>query len=107
MPKNRLHALHDAGVSIWLDFIDRVMLRNGDLQRRIRDDALVGMTSNPTIFEKALAEGAEYDDQIKSAPSNLTAMLFGFEVKPQFAVANEAELAQPPVVDFGARPATQ
>src|SRR5262245_58520538 len=74
MPNNSLHALHDAGVSIWLDFIDRAMLRNGDLQRRIRDDALVGMTSNPTIFEKALAEGTEYDDQIKGAPGDLTAM---------------------------------
>jgi transaldolase len=51
-----------------------VILRNGDLQRRIRDDALVGMTSNPTIFEKALAEGNEYDDQIRSAPGDKTAM---------------------------------
>jgi transaldolase len=50
------------------------MLRNGDLARRIRDDALTGMTSNPTIFEKALAEGTEYDDQIRSAPGDLTAM---------------------------------
>src|SRR5512146_1778918 len=50
------------------------MLRNGDLARRIRDDALTGMTSNPTIFEKALAEGSEYDDQIRSAPGELTAM---------------------------------
>lgn len=74
MPKNSLHVLHDAGVSIWLDFIDRVILRNGDLQRRIRDDALVGMTSNPTIFEKALAEGTEYDDQIRSAPGDRTVM---------------------------------
>jgi transaldolase len=71
---NKLQKLHEAGVSIWLDYIDRVMLRNGELQRRIRDDALVGMTSNPTIFEKALAEGTEYDAQIKQAPGNLTAM---------------------------------
>jgi transaldolase len=74
MPNNSLQTLHDAGVSIWLDFIDRAMLRNGDLQRRIRDDALVGMTSNPTIFEKALAEGTDYDDQIRSAPRDQTAM---------------------------------
>ena len=58
MPENRLQRLHDAGQSIWLDFIDRTMLR----ERRARsaasgDDALIGMTSNPTIFEKALAEG--------------------------------------------------
>ena len=73
MTTNRLKALHDLGQSIWLDFIDRTILQNGDLARMIREDAVTGMTSNPTIFEKALAEGAEYDDQIKSAPPGLTA----------------------------------
>jgi signal recognition particle subunit SRP54 len=56
MPENRLQRLHDAGQSIWLDFIDRSILRNGDLQRRLQDDSLTGMTSNPTICEKAIAE---------------------------------------------------
>lgn len=60
----RLHALHAAGQSLWLDYIDRAMLSNGDLARRIREDALTGQTSNPTIFEKALAEGAAYDAQL-------------------------------------------
>jgi transaldolase len=60
----RLHALHAAGQSLWLDYIDRTMLSNGDLSRRIRDDALTGQTSNPTIFEKALAEGDAYDAQL-------------------------------------------
>ncbi|WP_396214472.1 transaldolase [Gemmatimonas sp.] len=60
----RLHALHAAGQSLWLDYIDRTMLSNGDLARRIAEDALTGMTSNPTIFEKALAEGAAYDAQL-------------------------------------------
>ena len=73
MTTNRLTALHEAGQSVWLDFIDRTILRNGELAQRIRDDALSGMTSNPTIFEKALAEGDEYDDQIVSAPPGLTA----------------------------------
>ena len=73
MTTNRLHALHEAGQSVWLDFIDRTILRNGTLARMIRDDALTGMTSNPTIFEKALAEGTEYDEQIISAPPGLTA----------------------------------
>jgi len=71
---DRLQRLHDAGVSIWLDFIERTILRNGELERRIREDALTGMTSNPTIFEKALAEGSAYDDQIRSAPGDVTAM---------------------------------
>ena len=63
-----LHALHAAGQSIWLDYIDRTMLGNGELTRRIRDDALTGMTSNPTIFEKALATGTAYDAQLRGAP---------------------------------------
>ena len=61
---NRLQQLHAQGQSIWLDFIDRTILQNGELARRIRDDALTGETSNPTIFEKALAEGAAYDEQL-------------------------------------------
>jgi transaldolase len=69
---NRLKLLHDAGTSIWLDYIDRTILRNGDLARRIREDSLTGMTSNPTIFEKALAEGHAYDDQLAEAPRDLT-----------------------------------
>lgn len=64
---NRLQQLHDAGVSIWLDFIERTMLHNGDLARRVREDSLTGMTSNPTIFEKALAEGTAYDAQVRDA----------------------------------------
>ncbi len=74
MPKNRLQLLHDAGQSLWLDFIDRKILRDGDLARRIRDDALTGMTSNPTIFEKSLAEGDLHDEQIRNAPANATAL---------------------------------
>jgi transaldolase len=47
------------------------MLHNGDLERRIREEFLTGMTSNPTIFEKALAEGTAYDAQLREAPSDL------------------------------------
>ena len=72
MTPNRLQRLHDVGQSLWLDYIDRTMLGNGDLARRIRDDALTGMTSNPTIFEKALAEGDAYDEQLGGAPPALT-----------------------------------
>ncbi len=65
---SRLAKLHDEGQSIWLDNIDREMLHNGDLEKRIAEDSLTGMTSNPTIFEKALAEGADYDEQLAGAP---------------------------------------
>ena len=70
---NRLHRLHAAGQSIWLDFIDRNLLTSGTLARRIEEDALTGMTSNPTIFEKALAEGSAYDADLAAAPEGATA----------------------------------
>jgi transaldolase len=76
----RLHALHAAGQSLWLDYIDRTMLSNGDLTRRIAEDALTGMTSNPTIFEKALAEGAAYDAQLALVPASLSDRDAFFEV---------------------------
>ncbi|HEY5546364.1 MAG TPA: transaldolase [Gemmatimonadaceae bacterium] len=73
MNENPLQRLYRAGQSVWLDYIDRGMLHDGRLATLIERDALVGMTSNPTIFEKALAEGAAYDAQISSAPADLTA----------------------------------
>ena len=72
MSANPLQHLYKAGQSAWLDYIDRGMLHNGKLQSLIERDALVGMTSNPTIFEKALAEGEAYDAQISSATTELS-----------------------------------
>ncbi len=72
MPHSRLHKLHAAGQSVWLDYIDRTILADGALTRQIADDALTGMTSNPTIFEKALATGTAYDAQLAGAPESLT-----------------------------------
>jgi transaldolase len=70
---SRLAKLHDEGQSIWLDNIDREMLHNGDLEKRIAEDSLTGMTSNPTIFEKALGEGVEYDEQLAGAAPGTSA----------------------------------
>ena len=72
MSDNPLQRLYQAGQSIWLDYIDRAMLHDGRLTRMIEQDALVGMTSNPTIFEKALAEGHAYDAQVSSASPDLS-----------------------------------
>src|SRR5437762_7380635 len=91
---NRLQQLHDAGVSIWLDFIERTMLHNGDLERRIREDALTGMTSNPTIFEKALAEGTAYDAQVREAPAGLTPQQL-FELIATTDVRDACDLFRP------------
>ena len=68
-----LHALHAAGQSIWLDFIDRALLQGDILAGRIDGDAMTGMTSNPTIFEKALAAGTLYDAQLQGAAAGKTA----------------------------------
>ena len=61
---NPLHALAGLGQSVWLDFIRRSWLEDGTLARLITEDDLRGMTSNPAIFEKAIANGREYDSQI-------------------------------------------
>ena len=73
MSQNLLGRLHETGQSIWLDYIDRGLLNDGSLERLINEDALMGMTSNPTIFEKALSSGHEYDAQIAEAASDRTA----------------------------------
>src|SRR6476646_4840881 len=56
-------ALQALGQSVWLDFISRQILRNGELRRLIQEDGLQGMTSNPTIFEKAIGESHDYDEE--------------------------------------------
>jgi len=60
-PLNRLEAL---GQSLWLDYIERKLLTGGEMERLIRDDGISGVTSNPAIFEKAIAQHAEYDAEI-------------------------------------------
>jgi transaldolase len=65
MAKSRLHQLSERGVSVWVDSLSREMLETGHLARLIEDDAVVGVTSNPTIFEKALSTGEWYDDELR------------------------------------------
>jgi len=65
MAKSRLHELSELGQSVWIDFLSRDMLRSGQLERMMRDDAVVGVTSNPTIFQKAVSAGDAYDDQLR------------------------------------------
>ncbi|WP_375490455.1 transaldolase [uncultured Jatrophihabitans sp.] len=60
-----LAKLSDAGVSVWLDDISRERLRSGNLQQLIDDKHVVGVTSNPTIFAKALEKGDAYDEQAR------------------------------------------
>ena len=65
MGKSNLHRLADLGQSVWVDSLSREWLRTGELERFMREDAVVGVTSNPTIFEKALSTGGWYDDQLR------------------------------------------
>src|SRR6186713_2604603 len=64
MAKSRLHELSEHGQSVWIDSLSRQWLRDGTLQTLIDEDAVVGVTSNPTIFQKAMAEGDWYDEQL-------------------------------------------
>ena len=61
---NPLKRLQDFGQSVWYDNIERAMLRSGELARMIQEDGLRGITSNPTIFEKAIAASKDYDDSL-------------------------------------------
>jgi len=66
MKTNPLVALGEAGQSPWIDYIHRGMIASGELARRIAEDGIRGVTSNPTIFEKAISSGHDYDDQIRA-----------------------------------------
>ena len=59
-----LNQLAELGQSVWIDFLSRKFLQEGDLAELVRE-GVVGVTSNPTIFQAAIADGDAYDEQIK------------------------------------------
>ena len=65
MPENPLKQLKHAGQSVWFDYIRRWEMTSGHLQRLIDEDGLSGVTSNPSIFEKAIADSHDYDEEIE------------------------------------------
>jgi transaldolase len=69
---NAATRLHDAGQSLWLDNITRGLVSSGTLARYIADLAVTGLTSNPTIFDKAMTGSADYDDQVRDLVSSGT-----------------------------------
>jgi transaldolase len=75
---NAATKLHDAGQSLWLDNITRRLLASGTLARYIADLAVTGLTSNPTIFDKAITGSEDYDDQIRELLAQ------GIEPEPLF-----------------------
>ena len=58
-------AISDAGVSIWLDDLSRTRIESGNLEELIKNDNVVGVTTNPSIFQKALSQVGPYDAQLK------------------------------------------
>lgn len=86
---DRTKALHDLGQSLWVDNITRAMLRDGVLAGYIDELSLTGLTSNPTIFEKAISGGNDYDEQIAESSAESTEDVF-FEL----AIADLSDAAE-------------
>ena len=73
---NPTQQLHDLGQSLWLDNITRTLLDDGTLQRYVEELAVTGLTSNPSIFEKAIVDSDAYDTDIARSSTNDTEALF-------------------------------
>jgi transaldolase len=65
MAESNLHKLSARGQSVWIDSLSREWLETGYLEKLMTEDAVVGVTTNPTIFQKAIAQGDAYDEQLK------------------------------------------
>ncbi len=76
--KNPLKDLHRFGVSVWYDYVSRSLISSGELKRLISEDGVRGVTSNPTIFEKAIGGSSDYDAAIRrhARPGQTPAELF-------------------------------
>jgi transaldolase len=101
---NRLQALHDAGVSIWLDTLSRELLDTGRFAELISDCAVTGATSNPTIFAKAITGSDRYDEQLRAIVGSGTRdpqELF-FELALE-DIRRAADLLRPAYDDSGGR----
>src|SRR6195256_2724495 len=65
MAKSRLHELTERGQAVWFDTLSRDLVQSGELKKMMDEDAVTGVTSNPTIFQKALSSGDAYDQDLK------------------------------------------
>ena len=66
-----LRLLSALGQSVWIDFLSRESIRGGHLQSLLDDDSVVGATSNPSIFQKAMASGDAYEEQLRELDDDL------------------------------------
>ena len=95
MSRSRLHELSEHGVSVWIDSLSRELLETGALARLMRDDAVVGVTSNPTIFQKALSEGDWYDERLRAAAAELDDPVEQFFALAQDDIRDACDLLAP------------
>ncbi|MCK9376297.1 MAG: transaldolase [Syntrophobacterales bacterium] len=95
MRENPLLKLAAFGQSIWLDYIRRQMIDNGELQKLIDDDGLKGVTSNPAIFEKAIAGSRDYDASIRTLAQAGRSIQAIYEVLTVEDVQRAADLFRP------------
>jgi len=65
MATNHLHEIEDEGQAVWLDNVSRTLLEDGELARMVTEDGLSGVTSNPTIFERAIGDSDRYDEALR------------------------------------------
>ena len=80
MAESRLDKVAERGQSVWFDTLSRDLVHSGELERMMKEDAVTGVTSNPTIFQKALSQGDAYDEQLKellAETDDATEIFFG------------------------------
>jgi len=95
MAKSRLHELAARGQSVWFDTLSRKLIESGGLKKMMVEDAVTGVTSNPSIFQKALAEGNAYDEQMKEllkASDDPTEIFFGLALED---IRNACDVLRP------------
>jgi transaldolase len=92
---NPLKQLGALGQSIWLDYIRRDLMASGGLRRLIEEDGLRGMTSNPSIFEKAIVESHDYDDDIRRSALQGKSVKAIYETLSQRDVGSAADEFRP------------
>jgi transaldolase len=95
MNKNPLLGLEAFGQSVWLDYLRRNALDNGELQGLIDYDGLSGLTSNPSIFEKAIAESHDYDDDIRTMAQGGKSIAEIYEALTVKDIQHAADLFRP------------
>jgi transaldolase len=92
---NRVKKLRELGQSVWLDYIRRDLYESGRLAKLIREDGLAGMTSNPTIFQKAIAETDLYDEDVRRAGSEEKDSFATFDLLAVQDVSRAADVFRP------------